>query len=177
MMKNLLGIVLILICILIYRSRYQKESILNQKVTNNLTKAVNASTKEIASEELTKTLTYLKSKKLTKGFTSIMWKTKNEDIGYWYENLEASKRKLQPQKSANRLENTLALKKLNEAIMDTGKKTRPIVPEGLAVYPNNKQWAFLMTIATLMAIIGTTILIHEADKKQSPTHSEIDLKK
>lgn len=97
-MKNLLAILLILTSILIYRGRYQKESILSQNVTEKLTKAANANTIEIAKEELSQSLAYLESKKLTKGFTSLIWKTKNENIGYWFKNLETNHQKLKHSK-------------------------------------------------------------------------------
>lgn len=51
--------------------------------------------------------------------------------------------------------------------MGNSKKPISIVPEGLAVYPHNKLWALLITIATLMGISDITTLILKADKKQT----------
>jgi hypothetical protein len=55
--------------------------------------------------------------------------------------------------------------KLRETLLDSGEKSKVTVPDGLAVYPNNKLWAFLMLIAILTGFIGFMIPVIEAEKK------------
>ncbi len=67
--------------------------------------------------------------------------------------------------SESALERTNVLIKLRETLLDTGKGTKVTVPDGLAIFPNNKLWAFLMTIAIFSLFIGLIFLIQEAEKK------------
>ncbi len=41
---------------------------------------------------------------MTSGYTSILWQTPDEDIGFWYTNLKASQQELQNLQSNNALE-------------------------------------------------------------------------
>jgi hypothetical protein len=114
---------------------------------------------------LTRAIVYLESNNLTSGYTSVLWKTPDEDIDFWYRNLKASQRELENLKSESALEKTNVLIKLRETLLDTGEKTKVTVPNGLSVYPNNKLWAILMSTALCSLFIGLMIIIIEADKK------------
>jgi len=145
--------------------RISKGIELKQNVTGYLKRAADANTIKLANEELTKSIKYLESKNLTTGYTSILWKTPDEDIDFWYRNLKASQSELSNLKSESALEKTNVLIKLRETLLDSGEKSKVTVPKGLAVYPNNKLWAFLTLIAILAGFIGFMIPVIEADKK------------
>ena len=164
-MKNAISIVLILASIVIMGIRVSEKVEFKQNVTGYLKRAADANTIELANEELTKAIDYLEANELTSGYTSILWKTPDEDIDFWYRNLKASQRELQNLKSESALERTNVLIKLRETLLDTGEKTSVTVPEGLSVYPNNKLWAVLMTIAILCGCAGIILLAVEAEKK------------
>ncbi|MEZ4911499.1 MAG: hypothetical protein R2774_11650 [Saprospiraceae bacterium] len=164
-MKNILSVGLILTSLIIFGIRISKGIGLKQNVTGYLKRAADANTIKLANEELTKAINYLESKNLTSGYTSILWKTPDEDIDFWYRNLKASQSELQNLKSESALEKTNVLIKLRETLLDSGQKTKVTVPAGLAVFPNNKLWAFLMSIAMLSCFIGFIIPAIEADKK------------
>ncbi len=163
-MKNILIIALILISVTIFGIRIYKGVILKQNVTGFLKRAADANSIDLANGELTKSINYLEANNLTSGYTSILWKTPDEDIGFWYENLKASQNELQNLKPDSALEKTNVLMKLRETLIDSGEKSRVTMPEGLAVYPNNLLWAALLSIAIFAGFTGFIILVVEIDK-------------
>ena len=168
-MKNSISIVLILISIVIFGIRISKSIELKQNATGYLKRAADANTIALAEEELSKAIGYLESNDLTSGYTSILWKTPDEDIEFWYKNLKASQVELQNLNSESALERTNVLIKLRETLVDQGQKTKVTVPRGLSVYPNNKLWALLMTIAIIAGFLGIMIPVSEAEKKKKKT--------
>ena len=164
-MKSVIGTLLIALSLVVFGVRISKKIQFKQNVSGYLKRAADASTIEIANEELTKVITYLEANNLTSGSTSMIWETPNEDIGFWYKNLKASQNELQNLKSESALEKTNVLIKLRETLLDTGKRTKVTVPKGLAVYPNNKLWGLLITIALFSLFIGLVLIAVEADKK------------
>lgn len=164
-MKSVIGTLLIALSLVVFGVRISKKIQFKQNVSGYLKRAADASTIEIANEELTKVITYLEANNLTSGSTSMIWETPNEDIGFWYKNLKASQNELQNLKSESALERTNVLIKLRETLVDTGKSTKITVPKGLSVYPNNKLWGFLTITALLSLFIGFVLIAVEADKK------------
>ncbi|MFK8103838.1 MAG: hypothetical protein AB8G15_14990 [Saprospiraceae bacterium] len=155
-MKKLVGIILILSSLAIFGFRIQKKIVLKQNVTGYLKRAADANTVEIAQGEIAKVLNYLEQEEITEGYTSIFWKTPNEDIGFWYKNLKASQQELQQVKDGSTLEKTNVLIKLRETLLDRGGegKEKVTVPKGLSVYPNNGMWAMLMLGAFTGLFVG-----------------------
>jgi hypothetical protein len=111
---------------------------------------------------------------MTSGYTSILWQTPDEDIGFWYTNLKASQQELQNLQSNSALEKTNVLIKLRETLLDVGERTRVTEPEGLSVYPNNKLWAFLMTFALVGIFYGIMIPVirSENEKKKATSNNK-----
>jgi len=164
--KNIISILLIALSLTIFGIRISKRIILKQNVTGYLKRAADANTIDLANEELSKVIAYLEANNLTSGYTSILWRTPDEDIGFWYTNLKASQHELQNLQSESALEKTNVLIKLRETLVDQGESTKVTVPDGLAVFPNNKLWAVLMLLAITTGSIGLLIPAIEADKKQ-----------
>jgi len=170
-MKNLICAILVLVSITLFGIRISKGIQFKQNVTGYLKRAADANTIELAEKELTKVISYLEANNITTGYTSILYKTPDEDIDYWYRNLKASQLELQNLKSESALERTNVLIKLRETLIDVGERTKVTVPEGIAVFPNNKLWAILMSIATIAGSIGLIIptMKYEAMKKKPKT--------
>ena len=61
----------------------------------HLARAASANTVETAIEELELSLRYLENTKRTEGYTSILYQTPAEDIGFWYRNLRQASQELQ----------------------------------------------------------------------------------
>jgi hypothetical protein len=161
-MKNSISIVLVLISIVIFGIRISKDIEFKQNVPGYLKRAADASTIDLANEELTKAIDYLEARNLTSGYTSIFYQTPDEEIDFWYKNLKASQNELQNLKSESALERTNVLIKLRETLLDKSKVT---YPRGLGVFPNNKIWAFLMIIALAAGFYSIMIPLIEADKR------------
>jgi hypothetical protein len=110
----------------------------------HLKRAADANTIELASQELGQVLNYLEQNNMTKGYTSLLYRTPDEDIGFWYTNLKASMdelNKVTPQ--TTQLERTNLLIKLRETLLDHGDKGQKVTePDGITVYPNNVAMAF-----------------------------------
>lgn len=165
MTKYLISAVLILFSVGVFGVRISKRIAFKQNVSGYLKRAADASTIDLANAELTKVIDYLEANNLTSGYTSVMWKTPNEDIGFWYQNLKASQQELQNLNSNSALERTNVLMKLRETLLDTGEKTRVTIPDGLSVYPHNLRWGILSLGAFIAFTAGLILLIPVEQEK------------
>jgi hypothetical protein len=128
---------------------------LNRNCTGYLKRAADANTVPLAMKNLEVALQYAESNGLTSGYTSVLYRTPNEDVGFWYGNLKASLEELQrigPE--TTQLERTNVLIKLRETLLYQGKEGTAItVPDGLSVYPSNAMYAmFGLASFLLMAL-------------------------
>lgn len=138
---------------------------LNQDCIGYLKRAADANTVETANEELSKAISYLESNNLTTGYTSVLWRTPDEDIGFWYKNLKESHRELSKVDSTTTaLERTNLLMKLRETLIDNGESGDHITyPDGLSVYPNNFAWAIAAIVALGIIIVCIAAIAIEID--------------
>lgn len=157
-MQKITGVLLIIVAISIFGVRISKNIEIKQNLTGYIKRASIANTIDLAKTELKIAVTYLEEKNLTSGYTSILWKTPDEDISFWYKNLRESLTELENLKSESALEKSNVLLKLRESLLSSGKSSSVIVPEGLSVYPNNKLWAFLSLLALILALVGMILL-------------------
>jgi hypothetical protein len=157
-MKKFIAIVLGVLALSIITIRISKNISLKQNCTGYLKRAADANTVETAKEELQKSIKYLEANNLTKGYTSILWQTPDEDIEFWYKNLKASENELMKVDSTTTsVEKTNLLMKLRETLLDNGEKGDCLtVPSGLSRYPNNEIWCVL-TLLAILIIIGLII--------------------
>lgn len=159
MKKYLISAVLILFSVGVFGVRISKGIVFKQNVSGYLKRAADANTIDLANAELTKVINYLDANNLTSGYTSVMWETPDEDIGFWYQNLKASQQELQNLNSDSALERTNVLMKLRETLLDTGEKTKVTIPKGLSVYPYNLLWGILSLSAFIAMMAGFIVLI------------------
>jgi hypothetical protein len=107
-----------------------------------LKRAADANTIDLAAKNLEIAIKYADANNLKSGYTSIVYRTPDEDIGFWYENLTASLKELRAVKpEASQLEKTNVLIKLRETLLDQGQSTSVTAPNGISVYPSNGAWA------------------------------------
>ncbi|MBK8621504.1 MAG: hypothetical protein IPN79_07025 [Saprospiraceae bacterium] len=159
MQKIILGIALIVLSLSILGFRVYKGVILKQNVTGHLKRAGDANTIDLAKEELNYVINFLDKNNIKEGYTSILWKTPDEDVTFWYKNLVASKAELDNYKGDSALEKTNILMKLRETLIDDGEKTKVTIPPGLSVFPDNKRWAAFTVFALFAGLLGLTLLI------------------
>jgi len=137
-----------------------KRIVFKQNCSGRLERAANANTVELAVKELNAAIEYAEANGYTTGYTSVIYRTPDEDVEYWYNNLCASRQELlNLPDSSSTLEKTNTLMKLRETLTDTGEDgTQVIYPAGLPFYPHNflwgiVRWFILIAYATMCAVI------------------------
>jgi len=148
-----------IISIVIFTSAITRGVSLDQNCTGYLKRAADANTVETAKEQLQVAIQYLEDNDMTKGHTSVLWKTPDEDVGFWYKNLKASHLELsRVDSTTTQLVRTNLLMKLRETLLDGGKEGETLTsPPGLSRFPNNGAWAIALLAASAM-VIGVFIL-------------------
>lgn len=131
----------------------------NQNCGGYLKQAADANTVELALERLNLAVKYIEEKGYTSGYTSIIYKTEDENIGYWYQNIKACQKELNEALDGTQLEKSNVLMKVRESLTDNGEKgTVLTVPSGLAKYPHNLLLAILEIIGAFLVVIGFCVI-------------------
>lgn len=127
---------------------------------DRLKRAADANTVEIAQKELEAVVIYAEQKGYTQGYTSVLWKTPSEDVGFWYNNIKTALEEIKHlPANASPLEKSNMLIKLRETLIDHGVKGDTItVPDGLARFPNNAIWFWAGWIISVPGLIGFSFL-------------------
>jgi len=159
--KDSVGIVLLIVlaCLIFctfVTIRIVKSVIFDRGCEGHLKRAADSSTVELAKQELTTAITYLEQGNITSGYTSVLYKTPDEDIGFWYKNLKESLGELEKVKSeATQLEKTNLLMKLRETLLDNSGehgKTNVTCPSGISLFPNNVAYCFFGWISGFLVL-------------------------
>ncbi len=155
-MKNFLGLIGLLLLVVLGITRFACSVGFKQGCSGYLKLAADASTVQLAEENLSKALEYIERKGLTHGYTSIFWETPDEDMGFWYRNLSESLsdlRGLSP--DASFLEKSNMLIKLRETLLDDGDKGQSVTaPRGVEVYPSNMLFVIWGVLGLVLFLIG-----------------------
>lgn len=149
------GIIQILAGIIIGVIIYAASIEFDQNCGGYLKQAADANTAELALNRLDMAVKYAEEKGLTNGYTSVFYKTEDDNIGYWYQNLKACQKELQEVIGKSQLEQTNVLMKVRESLTDNGKEgTELTVPGGIARYPYNVFYGILMLLAISLVGLG-----------------------
>lgn len=154
-MKYFISILLIVLGLITPVSCTVKDIQFNQDCAGYLKQAADANTATIALERITKALEYIERNHLTEGYTSVLWTTEDENIGFWYENMKACKAELEVCLDSSQLEQTNVLMKVRESLMDGEKLT---IPNGVSRYPFNALWMVFGWISFFLIIGGVGII-------------------
>lgn len=123
----------------------------------HLKRAADANTVELATQEMELAVSYLEKKEMTSGYTSILFNTPDEDIGFWYSNLKSSLGELRLVKpDADQLVKSNVLMKLRETLMDGGRITRP---NGIEIFPYNILFLLWGIGSAIVAVVGLGIFL------------------
>lgn len=115
-----------------------------------LKRAADSNTVELASENLRVAIEYARASGRTEGFTSVIYRTPDEDIGFWFRNLTSSLAELDSlPPDVTPLEKTNVLMKLRETLLDQGQSTCVTAPPGISRFPHNGIYA-LWGVTTLL---------------------------
>ena len=123
-----------------------------------LKQAADANSVELAIECLDKAIAYTEVNNLTDGYTSVLWRTEDDNVGFWYKNLKTCRKELEDCKDSSQLEQTNVLLKVRESLLDhTADGTVVTLPKGISRYPNNALWGILMWISIIIFLTGCVI--------------------
>jgi len=133
----------------------------NQNCGGYLARAADANTLELAATALEHATAYARQHDLTSGYTSIFWRTPDEDIGFCYTNITAALTELRTlDAGAAPLEKSNLLMKLRESLTGGSEGTSLTVPTGISVYPYNGLFALWGTASfVVMASALVTAMI------------------
>ena len=155
----LLMLVGLLVPVLITRHRFEVGC------EGHLKRAADANTVELALTELDVALQYAETHNLTSGTTAVISPKPDEDIGFWYQNLVASRdelRNLGPSETPLTKTNTLI--KLRETLLDDSKSGIDVtVPPGISRYPNNAVFCLYLWIAAIGFVASSIVALIRID--------------
>ena len=136
-----------------------------QDCSGYLKQAADANTVEISLERINKALAYIEAHELTEGYTSVLWRTEDENIGFWYNNIKACNGELESCLNGTQLEKSNVLMKVRESLTDNGEKgTVLTIPDGISRYPNNAAYGiggFLSFLAIVVGVVWLSCFINE----------------
>lgn len=135
--------------------KFYQGILFTQECGGYLKRAADASSVEVAVTELGTAIAYMEKQGLTEGYTSVIYKTPDEDVGFWYTNLKQAHADLAllPEDSA-KLEQSNMLMKLDGTVMERGKIGDQITaPAGIAIFPHNVGMAWAMGIFFVLFFI------------------------
>lgn len=132
----------------------------NQNCGGYLKRAADSNTVDQAKEQLKIAITYMENNNLTSGYTSVLWKTPDEDVGFWYKNIKTAYDELEKiSPDASQLEKTNVLMKLRETLLDNGESGTIVTePDGISVFPNNVAFAIFGTISLILLLLPILIV-------------------
>lgn len=130
----------------------------------HLARAANANTVETAAEELGTALAYIEKERWTEGYTSLFVDTPDNDVGYWYRNIQSSLTELKSlAEGTTPLEKSNLLLKLRETLLDDDGKVT--APKGISAHPNNKTYAVAFLIFGICAVFGGSLIYKDVSRR------------
>lgn len=122
------------------------------EIGGHMGRAANANTIELAAQEMNIVVQNMEKRGMTKGYTSIIYKTPDEDVGYWYNNMNDSLAELRSvNPDATKLEKSNVLMKLRESLTTNDKI---VVPQGIERFPYNALFAVYNLIFLITTFWG-----------------------
>lgn len=156
-MKKTIGILLIIPFLIWGGARlWNAEIMFNRECGGYMQNAANANSIDLARKEMEKVVKYIDYRHLRPGFTSVIYNTPEEDVGFWISNMRSSLEELQQIKpEATSLEKSNVLIKLRETLTHKTKEGGSIsVPKGISIYPNNFAFMIWGVLSFILALIG-----------------------
>lgn len=135
--------------------RIYKSIVFEINCEGHLKRAADANTIKLAQKELEVAIAYMEEKNYTEGYTSILYRTPDEDVGFWYQNISASLKELEEvNPDATQLEKSNLLMKLRETLLDQGESDVEVtVPQGISIFPFNGTYCFWGCVSWILCVI------------------------
>lgn len=163
-MKKFLALVFLVIGLICPTITIVKSIQFDQNCKGYLKQAADANSVELALERISKAIDYVEVNNLTSGYTSIIYRTEDENIEFWHKNLLTCKQELTECIESSQFEKTNVLMKVRESLVDQSESGTIItVPTGLSRYPNNKIFAFFNFFSLIIAFVGICLFLLKLD--------------
>lgn len=125
-----------------------------QDCSGYIKQAADANSVELAIERIDKAIAYVEANDLTEGYTSVLWKTEDDNIGFWYNNLKTCREELAQCIESSQFEKTNVLMKVRESLTDQGEDgTELTLPKGISRYPKNALFGILNWISCILLLL------------------------
>lgn len=161
------GIILILsvIALIFMGTIVVKRIHFKQDCAGYLKQVADASTPELALERLNKALDYVEAHNLTSGYTSVFWRTEDQNVEFWYKNLKACQAELEGCLEGTQLEKSNVLMRVRETLTDDGGEdgTKLTIPSNLAFYPDNAFYLIARCICYIILLAGAIVVCSYID--------------
>jgi hypothetical protein len=159
--KVFFGVLLLLPVLLWAGLRIYNDVLYDINCGGHLKRAADANTVELAKQELKTAVSYLEARGMTSGYTSILYRTPDEDVGFWFQNLKASLVELEKvTPETTQPERSIILVKLRETLLDQGEKSVSVTaPSGIGIHPHNVAYAWFGWLSLVAAIVGCTMIV------------------
>lgn len=136
-------------------SIYNK-AIFNINCGGLLKRAADANTIELAKQEMKLALDYMEQEGMTSGYTSVLYNSPSEDVGFWYKNIKSSYEELVSlPDDVTPLERSNILMKLRETLLDSGGDgaTKVTLPRGISIFPHNVLFAWWGWVSSILCCV------------------------
>lgn len=164
--KLVFGLLFILPLLGLIGGRIVKAVSFDRDCAGHIKRAGDANTVEMAKQEMVIVVEYLDENNLTEGYTSVLYNTPDEDIGFWYKNLRSSLEELEKVRpETSQLERSNILLKLRQTLLDNTKGGEQTTePDAISVFPNNKEYALAFILFIILALYGGILLWQYSDE-------------
>jgi hypothetical protein len=127
----------------------------------HMERAAAANSIPLAREEMEVVVKYADDHNLTSGYTSVLYRSPQNDIGFWYKNMSASRDELRNVKpEATELEKSNLLIKLKESLLrHSDGDTKVTIPFGISRFPYNFTLFILWIVFGIVATVGVILII------------------
>lgn len=155
------GIVLVIPFLLVFGGMIYQGEVFDMNIGDHMQRAANANNIDLARDEMQIVVENMEKEGMTSGFTSVLYKTPSDDVGFWYENMKEAYQGLESVDSGNvtLLEESNVLMKLRESLTDSSDGDATLaVPDGISRFPHNKLWAIAFWGTGALALAGYVIM-------------------
>lgn len=152
---RILLIVVLTICSMITPASCVVKTIqFGKNCSGYIRQTADANTVEIALERITIAIDYAEHHGLMEGYTSVIYQTEEDNVGFWYRNLKACQCELEAAMNCSQLEKSNVLMKVRESLTDNGEHgTELSLPNGISRYPYNTLFTIFGWISVIIWII------------------------
>ncbi len=155
-----LGGILVIPCLVWSGMRIYHAIDFERKLEGHLKRAADANSISLAKQELEVAVKQMEAWGMTNGYTSIVYTTPDEDVGFWYQNVKSCLDQINSlPDGAQQGEKDLVLMKLRQSLLDhKGGHEAVTVPTGIGVFPNNANYCLFGWLSVVALIIGAIMM-------------------